>query len=62
MGSIDTQFKLQFKPDSVLQPRQAMPWINAALTRDRGRLLGLLSKWQAKPADAALRAVMVEKL
>ena len=58
MGAIDTQFK----PEAVQTPRQAKAWISTALTRDRGRLLGLLSKWQANPADAALRAAMVEKL
>ncbi|MDE2381040.1 MAG: ATP-dependent RNA helicase HrpA [Xanthomonadaceae bacterium] len=58
MRAIDTQFK----PGAVQTPRQARAWISAALTRDRGRLLGLLSKWQANPADAALRAAMVEAL
>ena len=58
MRAIDTQFK----PETVQTPRQARAWISAALTRDRGRLLGLLSKWQANPADAVLRAAMVETL
>ena len=30
--------------------------IDGALTRDRGRLHGLWSRWQARPADAGVRA------
>ena len=29
--------------------------IDGAMTRDRGQLHGLWSRWQARPADAALR-------
>lgn len=36
-------------------PQAARRAIDAAQTRDRGRLLGLWSKWQAKADDAALR-------
>jgi ATP-dependent helicase HrpA len=35
--------------------QRARRGIDAACTRDRGRLLGLWSKWNARPADAALR-------
>ena len=35
--------------------QQARRGIDAATTRDRGRLLGLWSKWNAHPGDAALR-------
>ncbi len=43
-------------------PGQAKRAIDAALTRDRGRLLGLWSKWKAKPNDAALRDGFARKL
>ncbi|HVQ34144.1 MAG TPA: DEAD/DEAH box helicase, partial [Lysobacter sp.] len=36
-------------------PGQARQAIDGALSRDRGRLLGLWSKWNARPADDALR-------
>ncbi|QNN45820.1 ATP-dependent RNA helicase HrpA [Thermomonas brevis] len=42
--------------------RQARRAIDGALTRDRGRLLGLWSKWNAKPGDAALRDAFSAKL
>ena len=35
--------------------RQARRAIDGASTRDRGRLLGLWAKWNAKPGDTALR-------
>ena len=35
--------------------RQARRAIDGALSKDRGRLLALWSKWNAKPADPALR-------
>ncbi|HEX5662842.1 MAG TPA: ATP-dependent RNA helicase HrpA, partial [Xanthomonadaceae bacterium] len=35
---------------------QARRRLDAACTRDRGRLLGLWSKWKAKPGDAGARA------
>ena len=41
---------------------QARRAIDGASTRDRGRLLGLLAKWQAKPNDAVLRDVFTTKL
>jgi ATP-dependent helicase HrpA len=43
-------------------PRQARRAIDGALTRDRGRLLGLWSKWNAKPGDAGLRDAFLGKL
>lgn len=36
--------------------------IDGASTRDRGRLLGLLAKWQAKPNDASLRDAFTARL
>nr|WP_246037223.1 ATP-dependent RNA helicase HrpA [Thermomonas fusca] len=36
--------------------------IDGALTRDRGRLLGLLARWQAKPGDAGMREAFAGKL
>ncbi|AXA83431.1 ATP-dependent RNA helicase HrpA [Lysobacter oculi] len=42
--------------------RQARRAIEGASTRDRGRLLGLLAKWQAKPGDVALRDAFAHKL
>ena len=48
--------------DIAAQPGQAKRAIDAALTRDRGRLLGLWSKWKAKPGDVALRDAFTKKL
>ncbi|MBN8262638.1 MAG: hypothetical protein J0L59_09970, partial [Xanthomonadales bacterium] len=42
--------------------RQARRAIDGASTRDRGRLLGLWTKWNAKPGDAALRDAFANKL
>ena len=36
--------------------------VDGALARDRGRLLGLWSRWSAKPTDAATQADFVEAL
>ncbi|MBS0199246.1 MAG: ATP-dependent RNA helicase HrpA [Proteobacteria bacterium] len=41
---------------------QARRAIDGASTRDRGRLLGLLAKWQAKPNDVSLRDGFTAKL
>ena len=41
---------------------QARRAIDGASTRDRGRLLGLLSKWREKPGDDAARDQAVELL
>ncbi|MFZ5607744.1 MAG: ATP-dependent RNA helicase HrpA [Pseudomonadota bacterium] len=46
-------------PALPADPRHARRAIEAALARDRGRLLGLLAKWQAKPgADAPREAFL----
>ena len=58
MGTVDANAKPYTEPAF----RQARRAIDTALTRDRGRLLGLLGKWQGKPADAALQAVFSQKL
>ncbi|MBP9696887.1 MAG: DEAD/DEAH box helicase, partial [Thermomonas sp.] len=42
--------------------RQARRAIDGALSKDRGRLLALWSKWNAKPDDPALREGFVAKL
>ena len=36
--------------------------IDGALTRDRGRLHGLWSRWQGKPADIAARTAFEQAL
>ena len=43
-------------------PQRARRAIDGALSRDRGRLLGLWAKWNAKPSDAALRDAFASKL
>ncbi len=48
--------------DDKSASRQARRAIDGASTRDRGRLLGLWSKWNAKPGDAALRDAFATKL
>ena len=42
--------------------RQARRAIDGALSKDRGRLLALWSKWNAKPDDPALRVGFAAKL
>ena len=42
--------------------RQARRAIDGASTRDRGRLLGLWAKWNAKPGDTALRDAFANTL
>ena len=49
-------------PDDTSTARQARRAIDGALTRDRGRLLGLWAKWDARPADAALRDAFATRL
>ncbi len=39
--------------DTAARLRDARKAIDGAMSRDRGRLLGLWSRWQGKPADAA---------
>lgn len=53
MGAIETENK------DLSAARRA---IDGALTRDRGRLHGLWSRWQAKPADPAARAAFEQAL
>ncbi|HWS79248.1 MAG TPA: ATP-dependent RNA helicase HrpA, partial [Thermomonas sp.] len=48
--------------DARSAPRQARRAIEAALTRDRGRLLGLWAKWNTTPGDAGLREAFASKL
>ncbi|PJK14155.1 ATP-dependent RNA helicase HrpA [Lysobacteraceae bacterium NML07-0707] len=45
-----------------LDLRHARRAIDDGLSRDRGRLLGLLNKCKARPKDTALRAAFAEKL
>lgn len=42
--------------------RQQRAAIDGAMSRDRGRLLGMLSRCQAKPQDAALAATFEQAL
>lgn len=49
------------QPDaSSLSSQQAA--IDGAMSRDRGRLLGMLSRWRAKPADAGVAAAFQQAL
>ena len=47
---------------AAASPHQARRAIEGALTRDRGRLLGLWSKWNGDPGDAALRDAFAIRL
>ncbi|GAA4998722.1 ATP-dependent RNA helicase HrpA [Pseudoluteimonas lycopersici] len=47
---------------AAASPQRARRAIDGALCRDRGRLLGLWAKWNAKPGDAALREAFAAKL
>ena len=42
--------------------REQRDAIDGAMSRDRGRLLGLLSRWQSKPADAGAAAAFEQAL
>ena len=42
--------------------RAARPAIDGGMSRDRGRLLGLLSRWQGKPADAGAEQAFQQQL
>jgi ATP-dependent helicase HrpA len=42
--------------DTAARLREARTAIDGAMSRDRGRLLGLWSRWQGRPADAATEA------
>ncbi len=50
------------KPASADALHRARRDIDGALTRDRGRLLGLLARWKAKPGDAGLREAFMGRL
>lgn len=50
------------KPASTDALHRARRDIEGALTRDRGRLLGLWARWKAKPGDAALREAFTGRL
>ena len=45
-----------------MPPGQLRPLIDGALSRDRGRLLGLLGTWQGKPGDPAARDAFLTRL
>ncbi|MCL7713370.1 ATP-dependent RNA helicase HrpA [Stenotrophomonas mori] len=48
--------------DIAARLRAARTAIDGAMSRDRGRLLGALSRWQGKPADAAAEAAFAQLL
>ena len=48
--------------ESAADLRQATRAVDGALTRDRGRLLGLLAKWKGRPGDAAAREAFLARL
>lgn len=53
MKAIETPIKASSMQPALGVARRA---IDHALTRDRGRLQGLWSRWNAKPGDAAAKA------
>jgi len=48
--------------DTAARLRHARGAIDGAMSRDRGRLLGLWSRWQGKPADATAEAAFNQLL
>ena len=48
--------------DTAARLRDARKAMDGAMSRDRGRLLGLWSRWQGKPADAAAEAAFAQLL
>lgn len=48
--------------DTAARLRDARTAIDGAMSRDRGRLLGLLSRWQGKPTDAAAEQALAQLL
>ncbi len=48
--------------DTTARLRDARKAIDGAMSRDRGRLLGLWSRWQGKPADAASEQAFAQLL
>ena len=53
---------MQADPDHASTPGQLRQAIDGALSRDRGRLLGLLAKWQGKPGDTTARDAFLTRL
>ena len=49
-------------PEGQAELRRARAAVDGALSRDRGRLIGLWSRWSGKPGDAGLQAVFAEAL
>ncbi len=49
-------------PEGQADLRRARAAVEGALSRDRGRLIGLWSRWSGKPGDAALQAAFAEAL
>ncbi|MBD9536337.1 ATP-dependent RNA helicase HrpA [Stenotrophomonas sp. STM01] len=47
---------------TAIRLRDARKAIDGAMSRDRGRLLGLWSRWQGKPADAAAEQALLQLL
>lgn len=58
MGS----FAVNLNPAAAADLRQAARAVDGALTRDRGRLLGLLAKWKGRPDDAEAREAFLAHL
>ncbi len=48
--------------DTAARLRDARKALDGVMSRDRGRLLGLLSRWQGKPADAATEQSFMQLL
>ncbi|MFD0740006.1 ATP-dependent RNA helicase HrpA [Lysobacter koreensis] len=64
MNSIDADAKAPLGHAGLAQaaPRQALAAIDGALSRDRGRLHGLWSRWNAGPTDARAQAAFASAL
>jgi ATP-dependent helicase HrpA len=50
------------QPSLHRELQRARRRVDDALARDRGRLLGLWSRWQAKPTDASMQSAFAEAL
>jgi len=53
---------IAIEKDTAARLRHARGAIDGAMSRDRGRLLGLWSRWQGKPADATAEAAFNQLL
>ncbi|MGH8077621.1 MAG: hypothetical protein ACREPE_09895, partial [Lysobacter sp.] len=65
MNSIDANAKAPLgnaSPGRQTELRQARRAIDGALSRDRGRLHGLWSRWSARPDDAKTQTAFVQAL